>query len=164
MTGDELGIKKKWDKAHLTLNSALEKEIRMMREQLANFHQEELALLEQNLPQWRQIAIERSENTLELKELRSLRMQATEELTKVSVHLEKELLPEEDETSCEILTKIDQIVALTDRMNLQNCRNENLFEQVKHRETLTLSCQVPHPLHTARRRQTPVATRTKKHP
>ena len=44
----------------------------------------------------------------------------------------EKILPLEGENTCEILSMRDQIVALLDKMNFQNIRNQNLFKQTEH--------------------------------
>lgn len=158
MALSEISSKKKWEKAHHLLNMTFEKEIRIMREILASLHQEELSLLENNLREWQKVMKDRSDFIVQLKDQRFKRMLATEGLTKIAVELQKkELLPAEEELSCEIFSKLDQIIALLDRINLQNCRNDALFDQVKQREELPLYCSFPHPLHEPKKRKTSVA-------
>ncbi len=158
MTAVQISSKKKWEKAHTVLNGIFEKEIELMREVLASLHQEELALMEQDLRRFKRVMYSRSSTVIHLKNLREKRMQATAELTKLAVTLKKaEILPHEEESSCAVLSKLDQLVALLERINLQNCRNEVLFGQMKHRKTKPIACAYPHPLHKVRKR-TSVAT------
>ncbi|NGX37494.1 MAG: hypothetical protein K1000chlam2_00650 [Chlamydiae bacterium] len=139
MTVTEISSKKKWDQVHSSLNSALAKEIHLMRETLANLHQEELSLLEHDMRRWKKIMRERSDLIIQLSNQRSKRMSATVALTKLAVQCEKhEMLPAEEETSCDILTKLDQVMALLERINLQNCRNDALFDQAKHKKAFPL--------------------------
>ncbi len=140
------------------LNNALKYEIELMRELLSNLHQEELALLENDRHRWGKVMEQRSDHILSLKVIRHTRLKATEELAKLaSDQGRKELIPVYDEGSCEILSKLDQIFALLDRINLQNCRNDVLFEQSKQKQELPLQCPYPHPLHKSVRK-TKVAT------
>lgn len=127
------------------LNTALRNEVELMREVLSNLHQEELALMENDRHQWAQVMEQRSDHVLTLKEIRHQRLKATEELA--ATQGKKDLLPLLEEESCEILSKLDQVFALLDRMNLQNCRNEVLFEQTKQKQEIPLQCSYPHPLH-----------------
>ncbi|NGX60453.1 MAG: hypothetical protein KR126chlam3_01627, partial [Chlamydiae bacterium] len=146
MAATEISRKKKWERAHKALNTALKKEIHLMREVLASLHQEELALLEVDHARWAKIMNHRSDLIVVLKNQRSARMDATVELTKCTVQLEKkEMLPHDEESSCEILTKLDQLMALLDRINLQNCRNDALFEQGNQKKKMPLYCPYPHP-------------------
>lgn len=147
-----------WEKVYFCLNDALKIEIELMRELLSNLHQEELALLENDKHRWAAVMGERSDHVLNLKEIRRKRIQATEELAKLSASLgKKEILPLHEEASCEILSKLDQVFALLERINLQNCRNDALFDQAKRKQEIPLQCSFPHPLHKAPRK-TKVAT------
>ncbi|NGX59958.1 MAG: hypothetical protein KR126chlam3_01118 [Chlamydiae bacterium] len=162
MNALEISSKQKWENAHKTLNSSLKMEISMMREVLANLHQEELSLLENDHAAWAKVMCQRSEQIVLLRSHRFSRMDATVELTKCAVLLEKkEMLPHNEESSCEILSKLDQLIALLDRINLQNCRNEVLFHQRNQKKKAPLFCPYPHPLHKTRPK-TRVATFTQK--
>lgn len=161
MTSVEISSKQKWEKAHRSLNTALKKEIHLMREILANLHQEELSLLENDSKRWDHIMDERSQMVMQLKTLRSKRVDITTTLEKLAIQLEKkELFPLSEESSCELLTKLDQMIALMERINLQNCRNDALFDQSRSKKNLPLYCLYPHPLHQPQRirRKTAVAT------
>ena len=163
MTTTEISSKKKWEKAHPILSFCLEKEIRLMREVLTTLHQEELALLEHEMRRWKKEIRHLSDLIVDLKGLREKRIAATKELTLLRDQLNREeLFPAEEESSCEILSKLDQIMALISRINLQNCRNGALFEQVKKSNHAPLSCLYPHPLHQPKRKKTSVATCSKK--
>jgi len=163
MTARQISSKEKWENAHLDLNASLEKEIHLMREILANLHQEELALLESDFQRFEEIMAERSDFILQLKQQRQARMDTTAILTKIAVEQQRlELLPPEEESSCEVLTKLDQLIALSERTNLQNCRNDALFDQAKQRTELPLECPFPHPLHAKPRKKPSVATDTQK--
>ncbi len=147
---------------YICLNNALKNEIELMRELLSNLHQEELALLENDKRRFAEVMDERSDHVLSLKELRHKRLAATAELTKFAAALgKKEILPLHEEASCEILSKLDQIIALMERINLQNCRNDALFDQSKQKQEIPLQCSYPHPLHKTVRK-TKVATYTQK--
>lgn len=158
MSAGEISSKQKWEKAHKILNQSLEKEIHLMREVLSNLHQEEMALLEKNQAKWKKVMRQRSDLVVDLSRQRLHRMEATVELTKCCVRLgRQEMLPHDEESSCEILTKLDQIFALLDRTNLQNCRNSALFEQEREKGNYPLLCPFPHPLQKSRKK-TRVAT------
>ncbi|MDN3506129.1 MAG: hypothetical protein P0S96_02765 [Simkaniaceae bacterium] len=162
MASTEISRKQKWETAHDILDIALEKEIHSMREVLASLHQEELALLEGNEKAFIRIMRQRSSLVVGLIKERTDRMEATALLTKCCVLLGKtEMLPHSDELSCQILTKLDQIVALLERTNLQNCRNEALFHQKRETKNEPLLCKYPHPLHRVRRKMR-VATYSQK--
>jgi hypothetical protein len=164
MTTGEISIKEKWEYTHFALSASLEKEIRLMREILTTLHQEELALLENQMRRWKKVMRHHSDLILELKLLRDIRLALGKDLVELAAILGKEeLFPHEEESSCEVLSLLDQCLALLSRINLQNCRNGALFEQVKHRGHIPLStCPCPHPLHLAPRKKTAVALDTKK--
>ncbi len=162
MAAIKISSKENWEKAHLKLDKAFEKEIELMREILSSLRQEELTLLEQDARKWKKVMRDRSSTVIHLKDQRDNRMSATRDLTKLAVLMEKtEMLPHEEESSCSILSKLDQVIALNERINLQNCRNDALFSQNRHKKQKPLACPYPHPLHKARRR-TSVATFTEK--
>lgn len=162
MTAKQISGKEKWQGAHHDLQRALEKEIHLMREILASLHQEELALLEQDFKRFGEVMEARSDLVVEVRDQRNQRMDLTCALTKLGVEQQRsELLLPEEESSCTTLTKLDQLIALADRTNLQNCRNEALFEQARQQESLPLHCPFPHPLHAKKRRRPPVATKTR---
>lgn len=165
MSSSEISDKEKWEKASHSLNTILKKEIELMREQLANLHQEELSLLENNQTKWTQLLQERSDMILQMKDLRHKRKEATTKIEKLAKALSKpELFPAKEEESCEILSQLDQIIALLERLNLQNCRNDALFLETKEKKRSPLSCSYPHPLHKAptARRKTSIATYPRK--
>lgn len=163
MTASPISSKEKWEKAHLNLNANLEKEIHLMREILASLHQEELALLESDFQRFSKIMKERSDYILQLKDQRQKRMNSTTLLTKIAVEQQRlEILPPEEESSCDVLTKLDQLIALSERINLQNCRNDALFDQARQKKVLPLECPYPHPLHAKPRKRPSIATDTEK--
>lgn len=112
---------------------ALKREIELMRELLANLHEEELALLERNQRRWFEIMQIRSDQIVLLRDLRIERFSLA--------------LRERISEDCSLISLIDQMIALNERINLQNCRNEALFHQAKNRPDLPLHCSYPHPLH-----------------
>lgn len=127
-----------WHEAHNELKQSMQKEVHLMRDLLANLLQEELSLLMHDRGTWNHVMEERSKIVANLGSWRSLRLKATEKLTELflpkkmgkEIPLE-ELLPTQDENSCEILSLRDQLMALADRMNHQSSRNQNLFKQVE---------------------------------
>lgn len=154
----EISRKKKWDQAHKILNDQLAKEIKILREMLSNLHQEELALLENRVSFWKKLRYQMSDLVLEIFTIREDRMLASIELTKCCVlQGQVEMLPHSEESSCDILSKLDQLIALLERINLQNCRNGALFHQRKEHPSLPLQCSYPHPLHKVKKK-TRVAT------
>ena len=114
----------------------MQKEVNLMRDLLANMHQEELSLLMHDRPSWNKLMEERAKIVEHLGSWRSLRIAATEKLTthfgqEKKVPSLEELLPATLQSSCEILSLRDQLMALTERTNSQNCRNQTLYNQVE---------------------------------
>lgn len=159
MASWQIPDKEKWKLAHELLKKALKKEVSLMRELLANLHQEELSLFERDKKNWEIIFELRSDIVVKLFEVRKKRLGASFEIEQqVSLKKIQEKFPFEEEDSCEILTLLDQLFALIDRINLQNCRNDVLFDQSKHMEELPLYCNYPHPLQQKQRPKTSIAT------
>ncbi len=159
MAAAEIKSKEKWDNAHRAISHALEKEIKLMRELLSNLHQEELSLIESAPAKWHQVMKDRSDMIVQLKNLRDKRDTATTKLETLAKESGKtELLPVSESDSCEILSMLDQEVALLERINLQNCRNDVLFKETRREKPTPLHCPYPHPLHRARRK-TSLATK-----
>ncbi len=129
----------KWTKLHEKLQISMKQEIGAMREMLANMHQEELSLISQDKNSWTKIMQERSILLERLCELRSMRLITTKELksmadgqsSRAPASLESLFSPE-DLNSCEIFSMRDQLMALMERMNQQNVRNQNLEGQRYH--------------------------------
>jgi flagellar biosynthesis/type III secretory pathway chaperone len=122
----------------------MKKEISMMREILANMHQEEQNLLLGDQEGWNSVMKTRTALVERLGILRRARTEATnklEELIPTSTKKEKktpleQFLALDDETYNEILLLRDQISALLERINFQNARNQTLFHQVEHQLAL----------------------------
>jgi hypothetical protein len=95
------------------LSKALEREIALMREILANMHQEELALLLHDKEEWNAVVLARSPLVERLENLRRARIDAT--------------LPQIDLEDPHIQMLRDQLVALIEKMNAQHVKNEILF-------------------------------------
>lgn len=155
MSSSKIPNKGKWEQAHELLKKALKKEINLMRELLANLHQEELSLFERDRKNWQVITDLRSDLIVKLSDIRKKRMGASTEIQQMApIKKAGESFPFHEEDSCEILTLLDQLFALIERINLQNCRNEVLFDQSKHLEELPLYCNYPHPLQQQQQKQT----------
>ena len=124
---------------HEELKTTMKKEVHLMREILANMHQEEVALLLNDKGSWNHVMQQRYYLVERLSDFRAARVKATSKLEKIvcqDSHLScpslEQLLPSESEESCEILSLSDQIVALAERMNSQNFRNTGLVHQIEH--------------------------------
>lgn len=159
--------KKTWIEAHDHLKALMQKEIHIMREILANMHQEELCLLLNDKGSWNQVMQERSTLIERLSSLRSDRITMTEKIEHMaslktdtkSPSLEQ-ILPAEDDATCEILSLRDQLMALIERMNTQNSRNEYLFHHVEYMPPLSLPSEPVFPSKAAERpkRKAAIAT------
>lgn len=142
-----------WGIAFEQLKALLQKEVALMREVLANFHQEEFSLLMNEKETWARVIEQRSDMVVTLIQLRRQRSMAThalqelakEKLKKTSISFQ-ELFAQEDIISGEILSLLDQILALIQKLNQQNCRNDFLFYEVRHSNELPLHCPYPQPL------------------
>lgn len=133
-------MKQAWNEAQDKLKSSLQMEVHIMREILANMHQEELSLMLHDKSGWNKVMEERAQMVQRLGGLRTNRMQATQELQSLAGSKKKneeptleKLLATDEASSCEILSLCDQLTALTERMNTQNSRNQNLYHQVQYR-------------------------------
>lgn len=141
-------------KAKEELKDSMQKEIRLMREVLSNLFQEETSLLEHNQNSWNYLMQDRFSMTEKLKCFRCDRELAIEKLKSLSPINEKslpifEFLLSNDEDICEITLLLDQLIALTDKINEQNARNQNLSLQMQHliafTNTLTYSTETKTP-------------------
>jgi len=124
------------EEAQTQLKVSMQKEIAMMREILANMHQEEISLLMQDKDALDQVLQERSFMVERLGIFRKERILTSEKIE----HL---ILPPL-EKDCEVVAMGEQIAALTERMNFQKCRNENLLSELKKLGRLP-SSTVPFP-------------------
>jgi len=126
--------------AQTDLIAQMQHEIRLMREILANMHEEQEAILETFKEKLVAIMQARKELFNELVKVRTLRMNSVQTLATLlsqgngeRLFSEKEglttLLANDSDEACEILSLRDQMVALVEKMNEQNCRNSDL---VKH--------------------------------
>lgn len=137
-----------WNQIQEQLKLAMQKEVNLMREILANMHQEELSLLMNDTPSWQKVMDERSEMVLRMSYLRKQRDLVALQFKENAKHKSKklfEILKAGDEISSEILSLLDQILALTERTNLQNCRNDFLFHQEQMPQNTPLHCHYPPP-------------------
>lgn len=92
----------------------MQKEIILMREVLANMHQEEESLRRNDRPLWANIISQRCEILTILSPVREERILAS-----------KNVVYSED---CDILSMRDQIMALIEKINQQNHSNEQLYK------------------------------------
>lgn len=117
------------------LTECMKKEVGLMREVLANMHQEEVSLIMFDKHSWTKTMQDRFLLIQRLSSLRKTRIETTHSMenllsspnTGKKMPLEK-ILPESQSESCEIFYLSDQILALTERMNIQHTKNEVLMK------------------------------------
>lgn len=137
------------------LKSTMQQELLLTRELLGNLHQEEQSLIVQDSATWNQVMQERACVIEKLKNIRLARLETSTQIVK-SLHLNTEsltenALPLDLESCCEILHLSDQLIALTERMNLQQNRNHHLM-------THTSRFSIMQPLQTPKKAKVTVAT------
>ncbi len=137
-----------WLEVHIQLQDSMKKEIDVMREILANMHQEEYFLLSGDKVSKDHVIEERSLLLKRFNDIRNTRLSVTEMLEDLSfpdTDAEKmsleECLLQSDEDSCETLFLRDQLVAIYNRMTMQNSRNQLLCKLSQHQ-----SLGAPQPL------------------
>lgn len=159
MASSEIPNKKNWENAHQNLKLSLQKEIGIMRELLANLHEEELSLLERNISNWQKVMDQRSQLVMQLSIQRNRRLKALSKIEAIAKKYQiTDPFPAQDELSCETLSLIDQLVALVERLNMQNCRNDALFDQTKQQKDLPLYCSYPLQQSQKAKRKNSIAT------
>jgi hypothetical protein len=128
-----------WNELREKLKMTMKKEVGMMREILANMHQEESSLLFGDQTCWEQVIKERSLLIERLGDLRRVRMEATHQLEEIAPFARKDkrvsleqLLALDDEVYGQIMLMRDQISALLERINFQNSCNQHLLHQREH--------------------------------
>ncbi len=127
----------RWVQLHDELKMTLQKEISLMRELLANLHQEELSLMLQDQGTYKLLINQKSDMVEKLGHLRVFRTKTTQQifemLGKKAIGSDfEQILPDSEEISCEILNLRDQLMALTEKMNRQQSRNQHLTEHPEH--------------------------------
>ncbi len=115
--------------AEKNLKESLYKEVSLMRELLANLFAETSCLLLKEETAVTHIMQSRNALIEELKYFRLERDEATKIITQES---SIKLFLEEDSNICELPLLIDQLITLTDKINLQNAYNQDLAKQKKH--------------------------------
>lgn len=125
-----------WNILHEQLCEALQKEVSMMRELLANMHQEELSLLLNDQGTLHELREQRCAIVERLNVFRSSRIDATEKIERIVARdtspTTELVLPPEEEISTQILSLRDQLMALTEQMNRQQTQNQYLTEHPDH--------------------------------
>ncbi len=124
-----MASQKNWNQLHEEIKINLQKEVYLMRELLANLHQEVLDKEHSiQIMQQRQSLLER------LNQARELRLVATQKLETLIDPSNKDLkleqiMPLDDEQTTEVLSLNDQLGALTKKMNQQNIDNQSSLKQ-----------------------------------
>ena len=122
-----------WVQAQEDLKGSMQKEISTMREILSNILQEEVALLDHDKDSWGQLMQSRFHMIEQVKIVRKGRMDATQKLLSLSDEkIFNKILSENEEEACEISFLLDQLIALSDKINHQNIRNQSLLENSEH--------------------------------
>ncbi len=127
----------RWEQLHDELKKNMQKEISLMRELLANLHQEELSLMLQDQGTHQLLVSQTSDMFEKLGYLRVFRTNMTQQIFEIlgkkatSSELEQ-ILPDTEGISCEILNLREQLMALTDKMNRQQSRNQHLMEHPEY--------------------------------
>jgi hypothetical protein len=149
-----------WNDTHNDLRLSMQKEVNLMRDLLTNLHQEELSLLMHDRSSWNQIMEERSKIVQNLSSWRTMRMEAIHKLSRLFLEKKaqkdsslEELLPSQDENSCEILSLRDQMITLMERMNTQNSRNQTLYQQVEKKLDLPPETLQPQPAYAPQKKK-----------
>jgi hypothetical protein len=126
-----------WQALHVSLRDDLQREIYLTRELLSNMHQEEVSLMLSDSGSLNQILQQRSQMLEKLSAIRLHRQETTNKIEKIASANHKhpsldEILPPNDDTSTEILSLTDQLVALTERIHRQHTQNQRLTEHPEH--------------------------------
>ena len=126
-----------WNHLHLELKTTMQKEISLLRELLANLHQEELSLMFQDQGTCNQLLEQRVGMLEHLSHIRLLQDQTKSKLFSMvgisSLNPDlNQILPDNEAISCEILSLKEQLLALHEKMNRQQFRNQHLIEHPEH--------------------------------
>lgn len=117
-----------WNAMHEKLKESMKKEITTLREILANMHQEKELLILNDSANLEKILNERSDMLCRLDTLQSERLKAIKHLSEAA-HLDslslEQLLPLEEEESCETLLLQEQLTSLKEKIEEQS--HENSF-------------------------------------
>ncbi len=138
------------DLLHLELKQALQRELSLVREVLANLHQEELSLIFQDMGTYRQLIQSRLEMQDRLVHLKTVQDATTQQLfailqeKKENLDLEQ-ILPDNEPIRWEILSLRDQLATLMDKMNRQQMRNQHLADHPEHLLSVQHHTQLQNP-------------------
>lgn len=126
-----MGSQKNWSLLHDEIRINLQKEVYLMRELLANLHQEVLDKEHSiQIIQQRQSLLERLNQAHELRLVATQKLETLIDPSNKDLKLE-EIMPLDDEQTPEVLSLNDQLGALTKKMNQQNIDNKSNLKQ-KH--------------------------------
>ena len=122
-----------WQGLHDALRDDLQREIHLTRELLSNMHQEEISLMLHDNGSLNCVLLQRSPVLEKLSFLRVRRQNTLEKIEKIVFCKNKtlsidEILPPHEDTSTEILSLSDQLMALTERLNRQQTHNQHLLD------------------------------------
>ena len=122
-----------WFQAQEDLKESMQEEITTMRDILSNILQEEIALLNHNKTSWKDLMQSRFYMIEKVKFVRKNRMDATQKLIALSNEkVLNKILAGDEEEECEITFLLDQLIALSEKINSQNTRNQFLLENSEH--------------------------------
>lgn len=127
-----MASQKNWNRLHDEIKVNLQKEVYLMRELLANLHQEVLDKEHSiQIMQQRQSLLERLNQARELRLIASKKLETLIDPSNKDLKLEQ-IMPLDDEQTTEVLSLNDQLGALTKKMNQQNIDNQSSLKQ-EHR-------------------------------
>lgn len=133
-----------WAKAREELERSMGNEIGAMREILSNMLQEEMSLLAKDRASWEQLMESRFHLIQQIKAFRDDRAKSAQKLASLSDEKTFEnLLSKEEGISCEISLLLDQLMALSQKINLQHLRNQSLLENPQHFIAIPSSVSYP---------------------
>lgn len=138
-----------WFQAKENLKKSMQEEISTMREILSNILQEEVALLDHNKTCWKDLMQSRFYMVEKVKFVRKDRIEATQKLISLSDEKTFNNVIMDSEEGCEISFLLDQLIALSDKINYQNIRNQVLLENVEHFLAIPNHINYPPHLHTS---------------
>ena len=118
-----------WNALHQQLQQTLQKEVSLMRELLANMHQEELSLILNDQGSLTQLLQQRTVLVDHLSALRATRLETMDWIEKMAgANTTDQMFPIAEESTMEIMSLRDQLTALTDQMNRQQSQNQYLID------------------------------------
>ena len=133
-----------WVPTEEALKKSMEKEIDLMREILSNMLLEEMALTGQDKSSWECLMQNRFYLIEQIKGFRQDRINATQKLLSLSDEKTFEkILSDGEEISCEIVYLLDQLIALSEKINFHNKRNQNLSNSPQHFIAIPYSIDYP---------------------